>query len=391
MARTPALQLFAGPGALRLLAREGPQPALVRTIPAAAGGPKGLILGPLDRFVFGQWLAQSRQPVDLVGASIGAWRLATACLDDPVAALARFEQAYVHQHVAPPQGRRRPSPDQISAQFGANIRAFYADCIGQVLHHPRYRLHVLTARGRGLLAREQTWRTPLGYVGAFAANALRRRALGAWLERVVFSAPAPGGPAWPLPFATHDYRTRQVTLSEANFSPALQASCSIPFLLRSVTGIAGAPPGAYWDGGLTDYHLHLPYDASVLIANNDHAMRTQGGFDIKNPLAEGPRPGLVLYPHFQRAVVPGWLDKSLPWRHRPSPFLDHLLLLAPHPDWVRTLPNAKLPDRKDFMHYAHDLPGRVKAWTTATSASAQLADEFADWLARPDLSRVQAL
>jgi hypothetical protein len=35
-----------------------------------------LILGPLDRFMCGDWLTQSSQSVDLVGASIGAWRMA---------------------------------------------------------------------------------------------------------------------------------------------------------------------------------------------------------------------------------------------------------------------------------------------------------------------------
>jgi hypothetical protein len=101
--------------------------------------------------------------------------------------------------------------------------------------------------------------------------------------------------------------------------------------------------------------------------------------------------GLVLYPHFQSAVVPGWLDKSLKWRHKATPFLDHTIVLAPNPEWVKTLPNGKLPDRSDFAAYASDLPGRVKVWTQAVSASEQLAEEFARWCASPDPARVQAL
>jgi hypothetical protein len=99
----------------------------------------------------------------------------------------------------------------------------------------------------------------------------------------------------------------------------------------------------------------------------------------------------VLYPHFQQAVVPGWLDKGLKWRHRATPFLDRMIVLAPDPDWVRRLPNAKLPDRKDFSYYGTDLPGRIRAWTTAAQASVQLAEEFAQWLERPDVGRVEAL
>ncbi len=67
------------------------------------------------------------------------------------------------------------------------------------------------------------------------------------------------------------------------------------------------------------------------------------------------------------------------------------VLLAPHPEWVRGLPNAKLPDRKDFVHYGQDLQGRMRVWTAAASASEQLADEFAAWLRRPDMGQVLPL
>ena len=84
-----ALRLYAGPTARQHIEQHGLRPPDVGVIPAAAGGPKGLILGPLDRFLFGHWLPQSTQPVDLVGASIGAWRMATACLDHTVTAFNR--------------------------------------------------------------------------------------------------------------------------------------------------------------------------------------------------------------------------------------------------------------------------------------------------------------
>jgi len=90
-------------------------------------------------------------------------------------------------------------------------------------------------------------------------------------------------------------------------------------------------------------------------------------------------------------VVPGWLDKALKWRHKATPFLDSMLLLAPDPDWVRRLPNGKLPDRTDFTRYANDLPARIQVWSTAARASEQLASEFAHWLQRPDPGQVQAL
>ncbi|MCF8208489.1 MAG: patatin-like phospholipase family protein [Rhodoferax sp.] len=364
-----ALHLYAGPVARRAIQERGLQPSDVAVIAGAAGGPKGLLLLAMDRFLFGDWLLRASQPIDLVGASIGAWRMASACLTDPVAAFTRLEHDYIHQHYALAPGQKRPTAEAVSEQFGNNLLAFYGGRVGEVLRHPRYKLHIVTARGRHILAREHPVRTALGYAGAFMTNVVHRRAMGAWLERVVFSSTSHSGNApvcAPLPFGTTDYRTRQLPLSSANFNAALQASCSIPFVLKAVQHIPGAPSGAYWDGGITDYHLHLNYSATTA-------------------------QGIVLYPHFQKSVVPGWLDKQLKWRHRATHHLDRMLLLAPNPEWVKTLPNAKLPDRTDFVHYGNDLAGRVKAWSTATAASTQLVDEFARWLERPDLGRIAPL
>ena len=361
-----ALCLYAGPKALAHIRSHGLQPQDIATIAGAAGGPKGLILGPLDRFVFGQWLPHSCQPIDLVGASIGAWRLATACLQDCVPAFERLERDYIAQHYELEPGRKRPTADQVSREFGRSLSLFYGGRIEELLSHPRYQLHVMTSRGIGLLTREHPVFTPLGYAGAYVTNLISRGLMDAWLERVVFSSSSAGQPH-PLPFATSDYRTRQVLLSADNFMPAVQASCSIPFVLRAVHNVPAAPRGAYWDGGITDYHLHLDY---------------------RSPR---PGPGIVLCPHFQRQVVPGWLDKALKWRHKATPFLDSMLLLAPDPDWVRRLPNGKLPDRTDFTRYANDLPARIQVWSTAARASEQLASEFAHWLQRPDPGQVQAL
>jgi hypothetical protein len=353
-----ALHIHAGPKALAHIREHGLRPEHIGVIPGAAGGPKGLILGALDRFIFGEWLTQSQQAVDLVGASIGAWRMSTACLNNTVAAFERLEHDYIHQHYEPLPGNKRVTAAQVSEAFGHSLKAFYGGRIQEALNHTRYRLHIVTSRGRHILHREHPVATPLGYAGAYLSNAVSRRALGGWLERVVFSAQSAA-----LPFGAQDFRTHAVALTEGNFMPALQASCSIPFALKAVHDIPGAPAGAYWDGGITDYHLHLNWTAH----------------------AQGTERALVLYPHFQQSVVPGWLDKALKWRHKASPFLDSTIVLAPNPEWVKTLPNGKLPDRTDFMTYDRDLAGRVKAWSAAAKASEQLADEFAHWLVQPDL------
>lgn len=356
-----ALHIYAGPKALAHIRANGLLPAHVGVIPGAAGGPKGLILGPLDSFIFGQWLPQSHQPVHLVGASIGAWRMATACLNEPVAAFERLERDYIHQHYELAPGQKRVTAEQVSREFGKSLQAFYGGRVDELLAHPRYKLHLVTSRGRHVLHREHPVLTPLGYAGAWLSNAVSRPAMGSWLQRVVFS-----GMDAALPFDPSDYTTTQAALNAGNFMPALQASCSIPFVLQAVHDVPGGPRGAYWDGGITDYHLHLNYQ----------------------PPASSP---IVLYPHFQQAVVPGWLDKALKSRHRATPALDSVVLLVPNPEWVQTLPNGKLPDRKDFMTYGQDLQARVKVWNAAASAAQQLADEFAQWLEHPDVDQVKAL
>ena len=359
-----ALRIYAGPKAMQHIAQNGLLPQDVGVVPGAAGGPKGLVLGRLDRFIFGDWLAQTSHEVHLVGASIGAWRMATACLNNAIAGFEQLEHDYIRQDYALKPGEKFPSADTVSEDFGRSLDRFYAGKVADVLSHPRYKLHIITSRGRHILRREHKVATPLGYLGAFLSNGVHRKTMGAWLERVVFSSQNAA-----LPFDARDYRTRQIDLTKANFNLALQASCSIPFVLRAVADIPGAPPGAYWDGGITDYHLHLNYPAA----------------------SNGPAKNLVLYPHFQKSVVPGWLDKGLKWRHKASPFLDNMVLLAPNPDWIKLLPNGKLPDRRDFTHYGSDLPARVKAWSTAACSSQQLADEWQQWLSKPDLSRVESI
>ncbi|WP_246499131.1 patatin-like phospholipase family protein [Ideonella paludis] len=346
-----ALRVLAGPAALQHLREHGLRPADVGVIPAAAGGPKGLILNPLDRFIFGHWLPKSRQVVHLLGASIGSWRMAAATCPDADAALARMAADYIAQDYPHSPGKP-PTAAVVSEIFGAKLSEHFQSLAPQMLTHPRLRLHVFTSRGRHLLRREGKLRTPLGYGGAFVSNLLGRRGLGHWLERVVFSDPRD-----PLPLPLNDFRTRELALTEDNLCPAVLASCSIPFWLKAVQDIPGAPAGAYWDGGITDYHLHLPYRRML----NSQAP-------------------LVLYPHFQPSLVPGWLDKMLPRRHAATAALDNVIVLAPRPEWIAGLPGAKLPDREDFKALGDEVATRMQRWRAAVAQSQQLADEFAQWV-----------
>ena len=158
-------------------------------------------------------------------------------------------------------------------------------------------------RGRGLLTRDAGLRRTVGFGAAVFANIAGRRHLRHFLERTVFHdarerppflgdarvagslLPADGT----APIRFDAFHTHAVVLDRDNLSQALVASAAIPMLIEAVPDSPGAPLGLYWDGGLIDYHLHSPYSRS---------------------------PGLVLYPHSTDRIIPGWLDKALPWRGR---------------------------------------------------------------------------
>ena len=74
---SPALHILAGPAARARLAERGLRAQDIGLIPAAAGGPKGLILNGLDRHIFGDWLARTATPCTswAPASAPGAWRL----------------------------------------------------------------------------------------------------------------------------------------------------------------------------------------------------------------------------------------------------------------------------------------------------------------------------
>ena len=174
-----------------------------------------------------------------------------------------------------------------------------------------------------------------------------------------------GGPS-KLPPAFDAFGLTQVPLTTANIEDALLASGSIPLVCDPVRDVASAPPGDYWDGGLIDYHLLLPYER----------------FD-----------GLVLYPHFVPYVTPGWLDKFLPWRKRPRRhrWLANVILMAPSTAMLERLPDHRLPDRSDFHRYGRDHAARIGAWERAIAESERFAEAAMRWLQAPDLSVTRPL
>jgi hypothetical protein len=352
---TSPITIRLGQRARQRIAAEGVQAADIAIVPAAAGGPKGLILHGMDCWMFGEFFKAAPRQRKLVGASIGAWRMAASAFQDPVAAHKRLVRLYAGQRY----------PDKVTpAYVSQTCRALLDELLDsrghEAISHPEHHVSIITIRGVGALGGTNgaRWREMAGFLLAAAGNAVSRKRLAASMERVIFHNQRDDA-RW-LRDDFDAFAAHFVGLQADNLRDALLASGSIPLVLEAVTNIAGAPDGAYWDGGLIDYHLHLPYQRD---------------------------PGLVLYPHFNDYIVPGWLDKSMPWRRARDSALDNMILVSPSPDFVRQLPNTKLPDRKDFKVYGQNHEQRNRDWLQAIGESERMAEAFARWCEKPDLKQ----
>jgi hypothetical protein len=343
-ARSSSLTLRAGPRALAIVRERGLRAGDVDTLPGASGGAKWLVLAGLDRFLFGDFLAAPRaRPMNLIGSSIGSWRMACLAQRDPLAALRRGHHAYIHDQ----QYRRKPSTDEITDTLTRALDALLGPTgVDEILAHPWARLHVITAQGRGLAASARRGVLTSSIALAAAGNVVSRRTLALQMRRYVFHA---GGDVSPFAHLA-DLPTTHVPLTRENCRTVLMASGSIPLLVHGVR-IPGVE-GLHWDGGVLDYHLDLDF---------------------------GTADGLVLYPHFYPHIVPGWFDKGLRWRRSRGTNFDRALLIAPSAEFVARLPGGKIPDRRDF--YTLSDAQRIARWQGVADASDELGDELRELIA----------
>ena len=350
-----SLTFKAGAGALRTVSNNGFDISLLGTIAGASGGAKWLVLSQLDRAILTNLVPKLQGPVHLLGTSIGAWRFACYAQNDPLAAIERFETAYIEQSFS-----ERPDVHEITSTSREIIKLVLGkDGVDQILNHPVFRTHIMAVRSRHALASEVRWLLGLGLIAAAGLNLLSRRTLGMFFERALFYDARDIPPF----FDVSGFVLQRVKLSRDNLEDAIIATGSIPLVLSGVKNISGASPGVYRDGGLIDYHHDLPH------SDKDR---------------------LTLYPHFYDHIIPGWFDKNLGWR-RPRPeHVDRTILISPSAEFVTGLPNGKIPDRTDFVKYTP--AERVKAWRACTVACERLADDFNEVLEKGELAaRLKAL
>jgi len=363
-----ALTFHAGPLALARIRDHGLRAEDIAVVPAAAGGPKGLIFRMLDSWLFGEWFARAPRERILIGSSIGAWRMAAACQRDPARAFDRLGELYSGQRYT----STKPTQEQIDEVVQGLLREFVRGHEDDIVHHPHYRLHLITARGKRALASPgHKYAEMRGFAAATLHNLASRDRLAHLLDRVVIGDRRADAP-W-LRDAFDRFATEFAPLTPANLASGLLASGTLPMLMKPVRDIAGAPPGHYWDGGIIDYNLALPY----------------ARLSAQEPGA------IVLYPHFSEHIVPGWLDKAMPWRRAARGpnrgWLDNVLIVAPSRAFLAGLPRGKLIDRSDFKFYGLNHDARIVAWRRAMEEGERMRDEFAAFVARPDPSRIRPI
>jgi len=341
------LMFLAGHRAYERIREGGLSSDDVSMVVGASGAAKWLVLHGLESAIFGQWFAGREKPLHLFGTSIGAWKSSAAAQSDPESAFDRLARAYIHQFY-----KGKVTPRQVSDEAHRILDTCLAPGKAEeILAHPYCRLHLSTVRCRGPLASDHPFSMIAGVMAAWGANRISRELFRKQCSPTLFYDPRAvppfsrngefSGGAWPL--------------TPGNLRQALLASGSIPYVMEGVRDIPGASKGLYRDGGL--FHYHPAFD-----------------------FLQGEE-GLVLYPHFYSEVTLGWFDRNRPDRIAGGSLLSDVVLLAPSPSFVASLPFGRIPDRRDFDRLAGRDAERVAFWEKSVAMGRVLGERFLEAVA----------
>ncbi len=344
-----SLTFKAGAGALESIRKHGLDISSIGTMAGASGGAKWLVLSQLDRAIIDTIVPKLKGPVHLIGSSIGSWRFACYAQADPRAAIDRFEDLYLSQTYS-----EKPDIHEITALSREMINAVLGPTgIDEILANPLFRMHVMAVRSRHVLASENRALLALGLMATALLNAVDRATLGWSFERALFYDKRDVPPF----FDVTGFPLQTIEMTADNLADSVLATGSIPLVLSGVRDIAGARPGVYRDGGVIDYHLDLPHSAEERF---------------------------TLFPHFYGRIVPGWFDKRLKWRRPQAGNVDRTILVSPSDEFVASLPNAKIPDRSDFVNY--EPAERERIWRECVAACEAMAAEFVEVIEKDQLA-----
>ncbi|MGD0279433.1 MAG: hypothetical protein ABSC11_09010 [Smithella sp.] len=319
----------------------------VSTYFGPAVGPRWLIASGFDLTLLkGGFLGRSNA-VHLIGSSAGAFRFAAWLQPEAIESYNKLLNAYINVKYS-----QEDTPATALEKITGIINEYLEDdALPFALANKKYRLVVITARSRGLVAFQNIWLQKLGLATCFVLNYFSRDNIYRFADRVVFyNASKP--PAFCL---KSQFRGNYIQMNEVNFKYAVIASGAIPLVIDGVRDIYGAPRGVYRDGGLIDYHLSHQFAAR----ENE----------------------IVLFFHHQERIIPGWLDKKITRRQPEARTLNNVLMLFPSQSFIENLPGGKVPDRTDLVTFINDPETRIKNWRKAVELSAPLGEDFLELVA----------
>lgn len=344
------LEIYAGDSALKTIKEKGFSPELFTSFLGASGGPKWFALFGLDKYIFGEFFKDHKQPLNLIGSSVGAFRNACFAQKDPVAAIQRLAKNYHETTYS-----NKAKPEEVSTKALEMMDAIFGKFGEQeIVDNPYFKAHIIVAKCNGFVAYENKFIQGLGLAKSYFNNRINRPRLGSQYERYIFQSSYSD-----LTLYDPDkISTTRIPFSKNNIRNALLASGSIPMVMKGISNIENSPKGMYRDGGIVDYHFD---------------------FEIKNS-------GLTLYPHFSSTLKAGWFDKSLTRKVRQQHY-DNTVLLCPSEKFIDSLPHRKVPDRNDFV--SMDREQRMSYWKVVMDESEKLAESFKNLYENQDANRIK--
>jgi len=347
------LRLLAGRKAYKKIKTNGLSQNDISAVFGASGAAKWLTIYGLDSTIFGRWLSASKQPIDLFGTSVGAFKLAAAAQSDSTKSMALLAEAYIEQHYV-----GRVTVQQVALETNRILNTFItSSAITNILKNKRYNFNCGAVICNGLLSSKNINIQKLAMAKAFLLSLAGRKQLRKTFHRAIFHTGRSQ-----FDFLGYDgFTTQRILLNHENFRNAILASGSIPIVMPGVNSIEGGPSGIYRDGGILDYH---PVPSNIALVNH----------------------GIVLYPHFYTFLKECWFDKFISHRRVTSSQLDNVLLIGPSDNFVASLPGRAIPDRKDFYTFKNNDYERISRWNTVKDRSLELGEEFLQLTSSGDIA-----
>ena len=160
----------------------------ITTYVGTASGPRWLVATGFDLSLLKSGVLGNAHPVVLAGASAGALRFAGWVQPESEKSYLRLIDAYISMHFT-----RKDKPHEVLQSLRDVIdRYIDDDAIPFALANRKYRLAIMTTRSKHLTASDLRWLQMLALGAGFVCNAVNRRLIHMFFQRVVFhNSPIP--------------------------------------------------------------------------------------------------------------------------------------------------------------------------------------------------------